>query len=317
MGYRPKPKSLKRKNIKRKTGARAQSKQILQLSKSLTKLNKSQYESVATVWNRENVGIDTLTGGVNAYICPIPISMCNVYSQNTVITEGDADQRIKWSDNLGIAAQPSFQKSELFGSSEAARDSPEVTHTGTYINYRMICSEPSFSTYSVFLLRARKRHSDQLISDRQLKNGTINGRDGALRQGVDYITHPDVMGTEINQKYWDVLYHREVNFGHPGSTSQNRTASANNASPLNNAIIATGRMKVPGGTVIRNQNITPYEDASNPVFGFKKASASQIGFVDEPNHSTAYIVIVNNGSSADADVVSLSLLVHDYYKAAV
>lgn len=317
MGYRKKPRTLRSKNIKRKTGSRAQSKQILQLSKSLTKLKKSNYESVATVWNRENLGIDTALGGVNAYICPIPISMCNVYSQNTVITDGLADQRLQWSDNLGIAAQPYFQKSPLFGSSEAARDSPEVTHTGTYINYRLICAEPSFSTYSIFLIRARKRHSDQMISDRQLKNGTVNGRDGALRQGVDFITHPDVMGSEINKKYWEILYQREWNFGHPGSTSQNRTASANNASPLNNAIIATGRMKVPGGTVLRNQNITPYEDTSNPVLGFKKASASQIGFVDEPNHSSAYIVIVNNGSSADADVVSLSLLVHDYYKATV
>lgn len=317
MGYRKKPRTLRTKNIKRKTGARAQSKQIVQLSKSITKLKRSNYETVCTIWNRNNLGIDTVAGGVNAYLCPIPISMCNTFSQNTVLTQGDADQRLQWSDNLGIAAQPTYRKNPLFGSSEAARDSPEVTHTGTYINYRLICEEPSFSTYSIFLIRPKKRHATQMVTDRQLKNGTINGRDGFLRQGVDFITHPDVMGTEINTKFWDVLYKREWNFGHPGSTSQNRTASANNAHPLNNAIIATGRMKVPGGTVIRNQNVMPMEDDGSPDMGFKKASASQIGFVDEPAAATAYIAIVNDGSSADADVVKLSLLVHDYYKATV
>ena len=46
MPYKRKPRVLKRKNIKRRTGARAQSKQIVALSKQVSSLTKSQYETV-------------------------------------------------------------------------------------------------------------------------------------------------------------------------------------------------------------------------------------------------------------------------------
>lgn len=321
MPYKKKPKVLKRKNIKRKTGAKAQSKQISALSKQVSSLTKQQYETVALCWNRPDLTVDTLTGGTNAYLCPLPASMCNAYSQNTVLTQGDADQRIQWVDNLALAAMDNFRKNPLFGSSENARDSPCVTHMGSILNYRMKSSEPSLSTYSIYLIRPKRAHANQIVVDRQLKNGTTlnttNGAAGSLTEGVDFITHPDILGTTINKKYWTVLYKRDINFSHPGATGFQNNVNANNTNTKNNAIIAEGRIKIPGGHTIRNFNRTPFEDPSNPNEGFMKTSASQIGLVDEPPHVTCYLCVVNNGVSADGETINLSFLVKDYYKAAV
>jgi len=51
--------------------------------------------------------------------------------------------------------------------------------------------------------------------------------------------------------------------------------------------------------------------------GYKAANASQIGYIDEKNEKTQYLVIINNGVSADLETVNLSLLVRDYYKLVV
>lgn len=321
MPYKKKSKYLKRKNIKRKTGAGAQSKQILALSKQVSSLTKSNYESIMTVWNRPELTYETAIGGTIAYICPIPISMCNAYNQNTVLTEGDQDQRLQWTDNLALAAMDNFRKSPLFGSSENARDSPEVTHTGSYLKYRFINSEPSFSSVSIFLVKAKKRQANQLIVDRQLKNGTTlnstNGSAGSMTEGVDYITHPDILGTDMNRKYWNVLYKRTINFSHPGATGFQNNVSANNSNPRNNAIVAEGTIKIPAGGVLRCFNRQQYEDESNPVFGFKKTSASQLGLVDESNDKTCFLVVVNNGRSIEGETIKLSFIVKDSYKAVV
>jgi len=321
MGYKKKPRAQKRKYIKRRTGAKAQSKQIMSLAKSVGKLTKSNYETIATCWNRPLLSVDTVTGGTTAYLCGLPVSMANCYGQNTVDTAGDLDQRLQWVDNIAIASMSTFRKNPLFGSSENARDSPEVTHMGGYLNYRFVSSEPSFSTYTIALIQPKRRHANQIVVDRTLKNTTVlNNTAGAgayLTQGVDYITHPDILGTTFNKKFWKVHYKRVHNFSHPNATSINRTVSANNDNPRYNAIIQEGTMKIPGGTVIRNFNRTPYEDTSNPDQGFMKTSASQIGFVDEPPASTCYVCVINNGVSADAETVNLAFLVKDYYKAVV
>ena len=52
MGYPRKPRVLKRKNIKRRTGAKAQSKQIAAVTKQVTALTKTQYETVQTTYER-------------------------------------------------------------------------------------------------------------------------------------------------------------------------------------------------------------------------------------------------------------------------
>jgi len=320
MPYKRKPKVLKRKNIKRRTGARAQSKQIVALSKQVTSLTKSNYETVQTAWNRMNLSVDPTLGGVNAYVCPIPKSMCNCFSQSTADTVGDDDVRIAWSDNLGIAAQQTYRKTPIFGSSSAARNSPEANHMGGVLKWRLISDEPAFSTYTIALLSPKSRQADQLITDRDLKGAKSTlgpGSKGLLVAGTDYITHPDVMGTQFNKKFWNIDYQREVNFSHPGSTSQQTTAQANNTDPLNNAIIATGSIRLKPGGVIKCFNQQSFVETASPDLGVKPVNASQIGYVDEKNEKTQYLVIVNNGVSTDLETVNLSLLVRDYYKMVV
>lgn len=321
MPYRRKPKALKTKNIKRKTGARAQSKQIVALSKQVSSLTKSNYETVQTIWYRNNLSVDKLTGGTVAYVCPMPKSMCNCFSQDTIETSALVDQRLKFSDNLAIAAQQYFQKSPVFGSSDAARESHEANHMGGLLKWRLISDEPAFSTYSIFLISPKNRQADQLITDRNLKASQGGGSAGSgafLMEGTDFITHPDVMGSQINKKFWNIDYHKEVNFSHPGasSASSNRV-SANNTNPLNNAIIATGTIRLKPGGTLKCYNRQLPASSGNPDMGYKAANASQIGFIDEKNEKTQYLVIINNGVSADLETVNLSLLVRDYYKVVV
>lgn len=316
-----KSKVLRRKHIKRKTGAKAQSTQIAALSRQLSSLTKSQYETVQTYWYRNNLSVDATLGGVTAYVCPIPKSMCNCFGQETENTSAQADQRITWSDNLAIAAQPSFYKTPIFGSSDAARDSPEAHHMGGVLKWRMISDEPAFSTYSIFLLSPKSRQADQLVTDRSLKAvdplGGTAGSAAFLRNGTDYVTHPNVMGSQINKKFWNIDYHREVNFSHPGSTSQEQTAKAGNTDPLNNAIIATGSIKLKPGGVLKCFNKQETLVSGNPDSGYKSVNASQLGYVDEKNEKLQYLVIINNGMSVDLETVNLSLLVRDFYKVVV
>lgn len=319
MPYKRKPRVLKRKNIKRKTGAVAQSKQIMSLSKQLSNLTKSSYETVQTTWNRNNLSVDSLISGTTAYICPIPKSMCNCFSQSTLQTAALVDKRLSWSDNLGIAAQPTYKKTPIFGSSEAARNSPEANYLGGVLKYRMITEEPTFSTYSIFLISPKKKQADQLITDRALKGGgaTDPGRSADLTEGTDYITHPDVMGTVFNKKFWNVDYHREINFSHPGGTGIAANINPANTNPLNNSIVQTGTIRLKPGGLLKCYNTQGPASTVNPDEGFKPVNASQIGYIDEQNEKTQYLVIVNNGVSADLETVNLSLLVKDYYKMVV
>lgn len=321
MAIGKKPKVLRRKNIKRRIGARNQSKQISALSTQLSKLTKTQYETVQTTWNRNNLSVDDLIGGTTAYICPIPKSMCNCFGQSTLETAALADKRIPWADNLGIAAQPVYQKTPIFGSSTAARNSNEIHHTGGVLKYRFISEEPTFSTYSIFLISPKKRQADQLITDRALKGttgaGGNPGRNGSLTEGTDYITHPDVMGTLINKKFWNVDYAREINFSHPGSTGLATNVNPSNTDPKNNSVIATGSIKLKPGGVIKCFNNQSGAVAGQPDQGFKAVNASQIGYVDEQNEKVQYLVVINNGVSVDLETVNLSLLVRDYYRAVV
>lgn len=317
MTVKRKPRTLKRKNIKRRTGAKAQSKQILALSKQLGTLTKSQYEPIQTIWNRNDLSVDSLATGTTAYICPLPKSMCNVYGQTTLQTQGDPDQRLPFSDNLGIAAQSEYKKGSIFGASESSRVSNEIHHMGGVLKWRMISQEPSFSTYSMFVISPKKKQADQLITDRGLKAGTVPGRNASLTEGMDYITHPDLMGTVFNRKMWNVHYSRQINFSHPGGSGLATNVNPSNTDPRNNSVIAEGSIKLKAGGVIKCFNNQALDVAGANDRGFKPTNASQIGFIDEQNEKTQYLVIVNNGVSADLETVNLSLLCKDYYKAVV
>lgn len=316
MAYKKKPKVLRRKYIKRKTGAKAQSKQITALSRQVSSLTKSNYETVQTMWFRNNLSVDKTSSGVAAYVCPVPKSMCNCFGQNTLNTHGLPDQRLKWADNLTIAAQTYYQKQPVFSSSDAARNSPEATHMGGVLKWRLISDEPAFSTYSIFLISPKSRQADQLITDRQLKGSTGGHNPGSaanLVERTDFITHPEVMGSQINKKFWNIDYHREVNFSHPGATQHTTNVNPSNTDPLNNSVVATGSIRLKPGGVIRcmNQQSFDVNLKNYPV------SASQIGYVDEKNEKTQYLVVINNGLSADLETVNLSFLVRDYYKVVV
>lgn len=315
-----KPRALKRKNIKRKTGAKAQSNQIAALSKQMTKMTKSQFETVATVWNRNDLSVDSLVSGTTAYICPLPKSMMNCYNQNTLLTTGLTDQRLGFSDNLGIAAQPVYKKGPIFGSSTAARNSQEIHHTGGVLKYRFTSSEPSFSTYSLFVISPRKKQADQLITDRNLKGETTFGTAGIagnLSEGLDYISHPDLMGTVFNSKMWKIDSKRSINFSHPASTTINANVNPANTNPRNNALIAEGTIRLKPGGVLKCFNKQNLNSAGNNDQGVQPLNASQLGYVDETNEKLQFLVVVNNGVSADLETVNLSLLVTDYYKAVV
>lgn len=112
-------------------------------------------------------------------------------------------------------------------------------------------------------------------------------------------------------------YHREVNFSHPGGTNLAVNINPANTDPRNNAVIAEGSYKLAPGGVIKCFNNQALAVAGANDRGFKPVNASQIGYIDEQNEKTEYLVIVNNGSSADLDTVNLSLLVKDYYKVVV
>lgn len=317
MGPLKKPRTLKRKNIRRKTGAKAQSKQIMSLSRQVGKLTRTQFEPVQTIWNRNDLSVDSLTTGTTAYICPLPKSMCNVYGQTTLQTQGNPDQRLPFSDNLGIAAQATYKKGSIFGASTAARESPEVHHTGGILKWRMTSAEPSFSTYSIFVISPKAKQADQLITDRGLKSGATPGLGASLTEGMDYITHPDVMGTVWNRKMWNVHYQRSVNFSHPGGSNLAANVNPANTNPRNNAVIAEGSIKLRAGGVIKCYNNQALDVAGANDRGFKPTNASQIGYIDEQNEKTQYLVIVNNGVSADLETVNLSLLCKDYYRCVV
>lgn len=323
MPYKRKPKVLKKKNIKRKTGAGAQAKQISALSTQVSRLTKSNYESGSLVWIRSKLPIDSLTGGIQAYVCPVPITPGNPFYQDVYGAATGSGARVRWADSLhlGGASTSFMEKFPLFGFSEQARNSHEWNHTGGTLKYRIESSEPSFSTYSLFLVRAKSRQSDQLVSDRGLKNtvGTsYPGSAAALSELDDFVTHPQLMGTDLNTKYWSIISKRSINFGHPGSTGISTNVNPANTNARNNAVVVEGTIRLPKGGVIRStaKALTTTGGVGGTI-NPSPLNASQVGFLDEDNSKTCYLIIVNNGVSADLESVSMSLLVKDHYKIAV
>ena len=85
---------LKKKNIRRKRGARAQSKQIMALSRQVRSITKRQFESVMTAWIRPKATIDLANPAASyVYVCPIPTTPNNPTSQTTAFGNTDPLQR--------------------------------------------------------------------------------------------------------------------------------------------------------------------------------------------------------------------------------
>lgn len=315
-----KTKTLKTKNVKRKTGAKAQSKQILALSTQINKLTKTQFEPLRTSWQRAVLPVDPLIVGA-PYICPIPYSMGDPLGQLSSATLS------AWSDNLGIAAQPTYRKRIVFGHSGASDISPEIHHTGGILRYRFINEEPAFTTADVYLVRPKRKQSDQISVDRKLRNGSLtNSAPGAgafMQPDIDYTTfQPDgvigtatsYFGSEINRKYWTVLGKRSHSFSHPGGNKvAPNTADPANTRPANNSIVATGSFKLPAGGVLKNSSIA----AGDTPITNNNSNAMTLAYLDEENEKTCYLVVISNGASVDLETLNLGFVVNDYYKAVV
>ena len=128
---------------------------------------------------------------------------------------------------------------------------------GGTLKWRLISEEPTFSTYDVFLISPKTRQVDQLIADRDFKddNGHDPGAICKLVENQDYITHPDVMGSQINRKFWNIDGFKRCNFSHPGGTNLASNVNPANMEPRNNSVIQEGTFKLKPGGTIRAMNI--------------------------------------------------------------
>lgn len=313
------PRALKARNIARRTGAKAQSKQITALSRQLTSMSRKQFAKVHTVWQRDMLSVESVTGGVQAYICPLPYVPCNPDGAS------QPGGQIPWTDNLGLASQPAFSKKSVFGVAREAATSNEIYHTGGLLKWQMVTNEPTFSKYSLFLIRPKKLMADQLVKDRLLKVGTtLNPRAGFaafLQEDLDYIVHAEgvqggtTFGSQINRKYWDVLYTREVTLG-ANSTGGDRTETVNYNAPGNygtTGLTACGSIKLPAGGMIKNAAVASQTGTGNTG----QATSWEVPYPDQENGTGCYLVCINNGVSLDGENCKLGFLVHDYYKACV
>jgi len=318
---RKKPRALKGRNIRRRRGAKAQSRQIMALSRSVSSLTRKQFAKVHTTWQRNMLSVESLTGGVQAYICAIPTAPGNPAGAS------QPGGQVTWADNLSLAAQPTYTKKAIFGVAREAATSNEIYHTGGNIKWQMQTNEAAFSKYYIFLVRPKKGMADQLVKDRNLKgsSGTAAiGSGGFLQQDLDFVVHEEgltggtLFGAQMNPKYWTTLYRREVTFGRTeagGVASQyfNYNAPAGSAGGAQTLINARGTIKLPAGGMIKNASVTSQSGTGNAA----QATSWEVGFGDQENDSGCYLVVINNGVSVDGDNATLGFLVHDYYKACV
>lgn len=265
------------------------------------------------------LSVETVTGGVNAYICPIPYVPCNPDGAN------QPGGQVRWTDNLGLST--GYEKRAVFGVAREAATSNEIYHTGGTIKWQIITNEPAFSKYSLFLVRPKKGMADQLIESRQLKQGTtLNPTAGFasfLQEDLDYIVHNEdittgltTFGAQINSKYWSVLYKREITLGRniAGATDAQQIFNYNAPGDAGTTgLTCHGSIKIPAGGMIKNSAVLTQSGAGNA----SQATAWEVSYADQENDSGLYLICINNGITLDGEGAKLGFLVHDYYKACV
>ena len=314
-----KPRALKSRNIARKTGAKAQSKQISAISRQLSTLTKRQFAKVHTVWQRNMLTIDNTLGGLQCYVCPIPVAPGNP------VGASQPGGQVLWTDNLSLAAQPTFSKRAIFGVAREAATSNEIYHTGGCIKWQMISTEVDFSKYYLFLIRPKKAMADQLVKDRAFKQGSaLNptlGKAAFLTPDLDYVVHQEgatntVFGAQVNRKYWDVLYSKEVTFGRNPAGSPQAEQIFNYNAPGSAALTPLtdrGTIPLPAGGMLKNASVASQSGTGNAA----QATSWEVGFGDQENETGCYLICVNNGATIDGADTKLGFIVHDYYKACV
>lgn len=318
-----KPKAIRAKNIKRNTGDRSQAKQIATLSRELTRINKEQTERIRTVWQLDKKTIGTAASNVpTCYLCPIPYALCDPLGQAPQIGYRN------WADNnMSVTTgQTTYVKGLVFGHSSAAANSNKIYHTGGKIRYQIVTSEPSYSKLCLFLVKPKAKQADQLVTDRQLKGSVMGGNPGSsafMIQDVDYTVYspPTVggvptsndttFGAEINRKYWDVIYKREIALSHPNATNFVTNINPANTDPANNSTVATGSIKIPAAGIIVNKS------QATQTVGNTSAGAMENSLLDSRNESDYTLVCIHNDASADLEKIQISMIVNDYYRAVV
>jgi len=310
-----KPRALK--GIKKRTGAKAQSKQISAISRQLSTLTKRQFAKVHTVWQRNMLTVDTTLGGLQCYVCPIPFAPGNPTGAS------QPGGQVAWTDNLSIASQSFFAKKAVFGVAREAATSNEIYHTGGCIKWQLVSNEATMSKYYLFLIRPKKAMADQLVKDRRFKMGTaLNptlGKDAFLTQDLDYVVHSEgsgttVFGAQVNRKYWDVLYSKEVTVG--ANDAGDRTQNINYNAPGSAALTSLtdrGTIKLPAGGMIKNASVSSQSGTGNAA----QATSWEVGFGDQENETGCYLICIHNGATVDGEFTKLGFIVHDYYKACV
>lgn len=307
--------TLKQKNIKKKTSDKSQSKQIAALSRELNKMNQEQTDSVRTCWQRNNLPIGSGGAIATPYICPIPYALCDPLGASPV------PNAAVWSDNRVIAAQPTFSKRLVFGYAEASANSNKIYHTGGNLRYQIFTEEPSYTKLTICLIRAKKKQADQLITDRDFKGSSGAGQAGSaanIFDDVDYTVHngnggslDTWYGAEINRKYWDVLYKREVALGSIKDLSAGSVARITPViRPKNNSLVATGTIRLPAAGEITAVGYATTQNES-------PATAMEQQYVDQRNEDSIYLVAINNDLQIDTQNISMGFVVTDYYKAVV
>ena len=98
---------------------------------------------------------------------------------------------------------------------------------------------------------------------------------------------------------------------------ENNLDLAGGANTRNNSVIKEGTFKLPAGGSIKCFNTMPYATSGSPALGRKPANAATLGFIDEDNSKTCYLICVNDGASADSESAKLSTLTMDHYKVVV
>jgi len=311
------PKQLKRKNIKRRTGARAQSKQIMALSKQVNNLTKTTKTRFNMAWQKNTGAIDGITTNF-MYICPIN------YMPNDPYGVGSTNVFNTWADNAKIPGPTSFKKNVIFQIPDYVSDCKTLHHTGSVIKYQITTNEPSYTKLNIALIRPKKRMADQLTIDRGLRSGPFGtpGSTSTLEENVDYSVHngasdisspptDTVFGLLWNKRYWDVLYNRECAFSHPDATNIATNTNPANTSPKNNSLIHTGYIKVPAGGIIQNVS----KQQSNPNVRTGTVNAIESCFLDCRTEDMCYLTVFTNGSSIDGETTQLAFKVLDSYTA--
>lgn len=315
--------TLSRKAIRKNTGARAQSKQIATLSRQVKRLNATQYETVRTHWQRNNLPVETLLTAGYPYMCPIPYNAMDFndqYNPGTGITT-------QWTDTRSLAAQPHFTKSQFFGCSDAALNTNHLQHMGGTIKYQLSCNDEGLTRCTIALISFKKFCADQKVIDNNWRYrtnppyGPDSNSAPPLRLGTDYVVHSGAgsaaagdtsWGCTFNREYINVHWSRDCAFGHVGADGIQSNASSANTNPLNNALIATGSIKIPAAGDIKSA-ATKEEMGGNP----QVQNAIELGLYDETCEKSKMLVVISNGITGDNEGLFLGLNVVDYYRAAV